>query len=265
MGKNVRWSRDKYRIAMQGDTMPGLRSVVKGFEASDGYDLRRIDEWSPSQKRRVREYYKRMHGLLAQEKIVVRPRNKGNLDALQDAFHGDVPSKQFKVAFVPYTTPKGLPGAKKGAPKIRYLESGVSVDAGAYERLFVPFNKRALVKDTQKEIRRVIDSMPGARLFFVQTGEFQTLNGESARSLTEKVIRYMSLYDGVKQLPRSSGNSGDDPRYHHWKQWLNGVVGFIFSKRLDVSRIQKQIIQGMQAAKERRKQQDKAMKRKGKR
>lgn len=261
----IKWSAAKYKIALLGDTLPGLRSTVKGFEPSDGYDLRHINEWSASKKRRVRDYYAKVHFLEAQERIVVRPRNKENLRSLQEAFHGDISSKMFKVAFVPYTSPNGLPGAKQGHPKIKYLKSGISIDAGTYERMFVPFDKKQLVKNPEVEINRVLGAMPGARLYFVQVGEFQTLNGMGPRILSEQIQKYMHLYDGVKALPRSSGNSGDHPSSHHWKYWLNGVVGFVFSKKLDIGRIQKQITQGMQAAKERRKVQDKKMKSKRKR
>lgn len=260
----IKWSDKKYKIALLGDTLPGLRSVVKGFEASDGYDLRSIETWSAARKKRVRDYYNTVHKLEAQERIVVRPRSKKNLKSLQDAFHGDVPSRMFKVAFVPYTSPKGLPGAKPRKPVIKYLKSGISIDAGAYERLFVPFDKKALVKNPEVEIKRVLGAMPGARLYFVQTGEFQTLNGMGPKILSEQVLKYMHLYDGVKALPRGSGNAGDHPHSHHWKYWLNGVVGFVFPKKLDVSAMQRQITQGMQAAKERRKAQDKKMKSKKK-
>lgn len=243
-----------------GDTLPGLRRVVKGFMPDDGYDLRHFKDWSSSKKRRVRDYYQRVHLLEAQERIIVRPRSKTNLDKLKDAFHGDIPSKQFKVAFVPYTQPKGLPGAKPHNPTIKYLKSGISINAGAYERLFVPFDKRALVQDAEGEINRVLKVMNGAKLCFVQTGEFQTLNGESPGILARRVLQYMNLYDGVKKLPSYSGNSGDHPSQHHWKYWLNGVVGFIFPKTLDINKMQKQISQGMIDAKARRKAQTDAIK-----
>lgn len=260
MSRKINWTKEKYKIALLGDQLPGLRSTIKGFEASDGYDLRRIDDWSALQKRRVRDYYKRVHFLEAQERIIVRPRSGKNLKKLIEAFHGDIPSRNFKVAFVPYTQPKGLPGAKKRAPKIRYLKQGIAIDAGAYERLFVPFDKVALTEDAESEIQRVLSEMSGAKLFFVQVGEFQTLNGKSAGLLTQQVLKFMHQYDGVKGLPRSSGNYGDAPMHHHWKYWLNGVVGYVFPKKMDINKIQKQISEGMAEAKRRREMQDKKMK-----
>lgn len=259
MTRRIHWTAEKYKLALRGDTLPGLRSVVKGFEASDGYDLRSVDSFTKSQKARIRKYYDYVHQLEAQEKIIVRPRSKTNLKKLQEAFHGDIPSRQFKAAFVPYTTPKGLPGAKPHHPKISYLAEGIAIDAGAYQRLFVPFNKKALVKNAEREIERVMSAMDGAELFFVQTGEFQTLNGTYAEDLTRKVVKYMNQYDGVKALPRSSGNAGDAPESHHWKYWLNGVVGYLFPKKLDSTKMMKQIYKGMQDAKARREVQDKKM------
>lgn len=242
-----------------GDTLPGLRAVVEGFAPADGYDIRRIEQWSTAQKRRVRDYYNRVHKLEAQERRIVFPRSKSNLRALQDAFHGDIGSRKFKAAFVPYTDPKGLPGAKHKQPRISYLKSGISIDAGPYKRLFVPFNKRALVKDAQTEIERVLESMPGSRLHFIQTGEFQTLNGMSPKILAERVLQYMNQYDGKKPLPRSSGNYGDHPKTHHYKYWLNGVVGYLFPKTIDTKQMHRRIVEGMKEAKKRRADQDKKM------
>lgn len=262
MARKIKWTKKHYAIALTGDTLPGLRSVVKNFEASDGYDIRSFASWSDSKKRRVRDYYARVHLLEAQERYVVRPRNKDNLEALQDAFHGDVGSKMFKVAFVPYTAPKQMPGAKPIVPEIKYLKRGIVIKTPSYSRNFIPFDKKALVKDAPKEIARVMDEMPQAKLFYIQTGEFQTLNSRSPRSLTELVIRYMGQYDGKTQLPRTSGNVGDSPTHHHWKYWLNGIVGYEFPEDVSEMVLASRIVKGMQDSKDRRHAQDLKMKKK---
>lgn len=255
----IRWTNEKYRIALLGDALPGLRSIVDGFMPSDGYDLRYIDSWPASKKRRIQRWYERVHLLEAQERRIVRPRSKQNLKKLIDAFHGDVPSKGFKVAFVPYVDPIGLPGAKKKKPAIRFLKSGIAVDTGAYRRMFIPFDKEALVMDTDSEMQRVFDEMPDAEVFYIQTGEFQTLNATYPEAITRKVKQWMQQYDGVSPLPRGSGNSSDDPASHHYKYWLNGVVGFEFNKRIDPHEMAKQVYKGMQAHKEKRAAQDRKM------
>lgn len=259
MTRKIKWTSEKYKLALKGDTLPGLRTVVKGFTAADGYDLRKVEEFTKSQKARIRKYYDYVHQLEAQEKIIVRPRSKTNLEKLKDAFHGDIPHGQFKVAFVPYTTPKGLPGAKPKHPKIRYLAEGISIDAGAYQRVFVPFDQKALAKNTRSEISRVMNLLGEARLFFIQAGEFQTLRPKEDNDLVETVLRYMNQYDGKKPLPRGTGNVGDDPASHHWKYWLNGVIGYIFPKKIDYMKLARKIDKGMSDAKDRREVQDKKM------
>lgn len=260
----IKWSADKYRIALQGDELPGLRSVARGFGAAEGYDLRRIDEWSSSKKRRVRDYYEKMYHLLAQEKRVVRPRTKRNLRILQDSFHGDVPSLGFNVAFVPYVDPKRLPGAKPGRTRIRYTKRGVVLKSSrGFERLYEAFDKRKLATNPNAEIKRAFKAMPEARLFFVQVGEYQTLNGVSPRTIAEKVNHWMAKYDGVSSL--SGKKKGENPENHDWRKWLNGIVGYSFSKSIDVSAMQRAISEGMKQAKAKRAEQSKVMKRKSKR
>ncbi len=265
MARKIKWTKKHYAIALTGDTLPGLRKVVKKFEASDGYDIRSFSSWTNAQKRRVRDYYARVHLLEAQERYIVRPRKKENLVALQDAFHGDVGSKIFKVAFVPYTAPKQMPGAKPIVPEIKYLKRGIVIKTPSYSRNFIPFDKRALVADPTKEIKRVIDEMPDARMFYIQTGEFQTLNDKDAPSLTKLVIRYMGQYDGKTPLPRSSGNVGDSPKHHHWKYWLNGIVGYEFPEDVSEMDLARRIVAGIADSKNRRKIQDNKMKSKRKR
>ncbi len=252
----AQWSDEKYRIALQGDELPGLRSTARGFGASDGYDLRKVDDWSPAKKRKVRDSYEKMYHLLAQSKRVVRPRSKQNLRTLQDSFHGDIPSREFKVAFVPYTDPTPLPGAKRSKPRIRYTQRGVVFDTGAYARHFEAFDKTALAKKPDAEIKRAIAQMPEAKLFFIQSGQFQTLNGKSAGLIAQQVKQYMQQYDGKTPLPRGSGNRGDSPKSHHWKYWLEGIHGYSFGKRIDIGKMQRTIVDGMKEAKARRKRQD---------
>ena len=260
------WSAEKYRIAIQGDELPGLRSTVEGFNAKDGYDLRHIDSWTPSKKRRVRDYYEKVHHLLAQEKRIVRPRNKRNLRTLQDSFHGDIASKQFKVAFVPYTDPKQLhakrSGLKSRPARIRYTKRGIVFDTGAYARHFESFDKKRLAKNSDDEVKRAIAAMPGTKLFFVQVGQFQTLNGMGPNIIRELIKKWMMQYDGRKQLPNSSGNRGDAPKHHRWQLWLEGIVGYSFPKSTDTNQMQRAITSGMKAAKARRAKQDAEIRRK---
>lgn len=259
-----KWSAADYRHALLGDGMPGLRSVGKGFAASDGYNLSNIASWTRSQKKRVQSTYWRMYGLFAQERRIVRPRTKESLRTLQESFHGDVPSGNFRVAFVPYTAPGAL-HAKKGAKpaplRVRIQKSRIVFDNGVYRKYYERFDKLKLAADTDREMQRIFDGMPGASYFFVRVGQFQTLGGKSAGLLVKQVKELMSKYDGKKPIPRGSGNYGDRPQAHKWDKWLEGVDGYAFMKRADPVSLQRQIVEGMQASKELRQDQPKALRR----
>lgn len=252
MAHKYRWTPEKYRAALVGrreDGVEGLRSLARGFEArkiqqrdskgrfshsTGGYDLRKIDEWTPQQRRRVREYFDRVEQLEGQAKLIVRPRGEGakaKLEKLHESFHGDVPSQDFKVAFIPYHEPKvTLPGAKQRRPRVRMLKEGIAIKTRRYERIFIPFDQKRLVQNPPAEIKRAAVRMPGAKLYFVQTGEYQSVNGMSLGILTRQVLQWMEQYDGERPLPQISGNKGDNPRHHHWRQWLRGLVGYVLPK-----------------------------------
>lgn len=262
------WTVEKYRSALHGDpdnNVSGLRSLARGFSAADGYDLRYIKQWTPSQKRRVRDLFKKVRELEAQPKVIVRPRSKEKLKQLQDSFHGDISSKNLKVAFIPYSDPKvRKPGAKIKKPEVRVLKEGVSIKTPYYERVFIPFNHRRLAVNPEQEIKRAAAQISGAKLYFVQNGNNQSLNGKSLRVITDQIVKWMGQYDGVKQLPRTSGNRGDNPKQHHWRKWLDGLVGYILPRRVDVLKLSRIIKEGREANKAANRKQENFMKRKRK-
>ena len=245
MARKYQWTAAKYRSILLGEShLPGLRSIMRGFDSRDGFNVRVISEWTPYQRRKVREAFHNVELLQAQPKRIVRARGE-NLERLQDAFHGDIPSKNFKVAFIPDTEPKlTLPGAKKRPPKLRILKEGISIQRANYERIFIPFSSKALVRDARAEVKRAAAQMPEAQLFFIQVGEYQSVTGKSIGLLTQMVLDWMQKYDGKKALPDSSGNKGDNPKHHHWKYWLNGLIGYRMPKRIDIRKLAKIIWAG---------------------
>jgi hypothetical protein len=248
----IKWDYAKYRAALKGDSeVPGLRSLIKGFEPEDRYNLSDFKSWTPGMRRRIRDYYDRVSALEAQERLIVRPRSPKNLDRLHGAFHGNIPSKKFKVAFVPYTTPTPLPGGKRTRPKIKYHKDGITLDVGPYSRNFAAFNKHALATDPRAEIQRVTGLMPDAKLMFVQCGEYQTLNGRDEVTIQNQILKFMEKYDGVTQFKRGSGKYGDDPAAHAWYRWLNGVVGYSYTRKISMMTMHRTILAGMAEAKKR--------------
>lgn len=266
MARKYQWSPAKYRDIVAGNRkehIEGLRNLVTGFEKSDGFDLRKPEKWTAAQRRKIRVAFKRLEILQAQPKRIVRAKGS-NLRKLQEAFHGGIPSKDFKVAFIPDTEPKAtLPGAKQAPPRVKVLKEGVSIQRKYYERVFIPFDQKRLVRDPKTEVRRAAEKIgPNAALYFVQVGEYQSLTGKSYGLIEQTILDWMQKYDGKQTLPETSGNRGDDPKHHHWKYWLNGLIGYILPKGVNYRKIGQMISKGRRAAQELARERQNFMKRK---
>ena len=151
----VKKSAEFYRLALtgardkQGELQPGLRSVARGFDAASGYDLRKISEWSPSQKARVTRYFHELDNLTAQPRKIYRPKNRANLKLAQQ-YSGHNSGFQFKVALVPYTPKKGSDTKVKITVS---KEHGLRVATKSYAKTIVPLRPRELTRDPNKEIK----------------------------------------------------------------------------------------------------------------
>lgn len=267
MSKRIVWNDKNYRALVGGKTKRGLyslRDLVTGFEASDGYDLRNVSEWTPAMKRRVRDYYHRVEKLGAQAKEPRFFKSEKKTRQVQQAFHGEVPSKNFKAAFVPTLKPRvSLPGAKVKKPKVTVTKTGVNVQTNLYNRQFVAFDPKALARDPRKEIARAAAAMPKAKLFYAQVSENQSITGMSLGILTSQILQWISQYDGKKALPRSSGNYGDSPKSHHWRRWLAGMVGFTLPKGISAVEAARRVARGMAENRELKRKRDNFLRAKG--
>jgi hypothetical protein len=255
MAKRRPWSNERYALAVKGYAdIPGLRKLVKGFESSDRYDLRKIDEWTRAMKRRVRDYDERVHLLLAQERRIVFPRDPEKIKKLQGAFHGDVASRSFKAVFVPYVAP--LSATKERTEgKISYTTTGITIDHGFNRRHLVLFDQYALAVDPEAEVMRCLAVIPNAELFYIQVNEFQTLNAGDAPNLARQVLKWVAKYDGRTELT-SGRHKGDNPAQHHYSKWMKGVVGYEFPEGIDPMEIARKIYLGMKDAKKTRHEND---------
>lgn len=256
LSKKIVWSYDKYRAALLGDEdagVEGLRTLAIGFSPADGYNLHDFDNWTRYQKEKIKKVFGYVRALEEQPKKIIRSRSKENLKVLQDSFHGDVPSKLLKVAFVPYHTPVlSKSNKKQKEPRITLFKGGVSIKTPYYKRTLVKFDPVALATDAAREIKRVIAEMPDAQQFTIQNGRQQMLGTRSARVITQTVLNLMMRYDGVKPIPHRSGNYGDKPELHHWSVWMTGLVGYELTNKTDAAKLGKLIEAGRAKNKDRR-------------
>lgn len=251
--KKAQWSYQKYRDWLLGDAennVPSLRSIFRGLDASEGFNLHDFDSWTSAQRKKIRKAIEVVDEFQSQETRMVRPRKKENLRRLQKQFH-DKEYKGLKVAFVPDIEPQiTLVGTRKLAPRIVYKKDSVVIKRKGFNRELVLFNQNRLAKDTSAELDRVKSLMPDAKLFYLKVGNHRTVNPFTNGDMENTIRKWMNQYDGVKELPRSSGNRGNHPKNHHWRDWLLGAYGIEFQRQRDIFAIAKKISAGRLKAKE---------------
>lgn len=206
----------------QGNRIPGLRNVAGGFTAADGYDFRK--PLTRARKRRIVEYWSELQRLTSQPKVIYRSRVTGNLKKAQRAVGQDT-RLQFKVAFVPFVGVAGAP-----PPKLTLKGDALIVKSGIGAQQFIPFVPRALATNSDREIKRVVAEGGPDASFAIRAGNNMIKNFYDASKIQQKVEQLMSQYDGKRDLPRRSGNKENDPRKHHWNQWLVGVEALQLKK-----------------------------------
>ncbi len=221
MARKFIWNVIKY-----AEEVRRLRPIMRGFEARNDFNLREVSTWSRGQKQKIRNAFKRVQVLQAQARVPMKAPAK-DLRQLQKAFHGGIQSKDLKVVFTPSVRPKfALDESKKAKPRVYIRDDIVWVKEAGYERALVEFDHQQLAKDARAEIARANEQMGGADLYFVQTEMYQSVNGRNLASVMTLITKWMHQYDGKRALPSGSGNSGDDPKHHHWSMWLKGLVGY---------------------------------------
>lgn len=265
MARKLSWTEKHYKAVIlgnHGSDILGLREIYTGFDAKDGYNLKNFSQWTSSQKRKVRELFKRANHLQAQAKTPRKIRGKALREA-QKAHHGNIPSKNMKVAFVPSIQPQ-LEIIKTSSDwHEEYFGWGMYQDYPNYRRWQVYFNQKALAVDAYAEIKRCADLIPKCILYFIKMGEFQSVAVKSTgiKELARMVNIYIHRYDGKKPLPASSGNRGDNPKNHKWNQWLEGLIGYEVMENIDFKILAKRIEKGRKKAQDNKKERDNYMRR----
>ena len=202
-----------------------LRGVAKGFDASEGVNLRDLREGNmPSAvKAKINRYFHEYQAITAQEKIEIRTRSPRRLEYAKRVGGMD-PKYKFKVAFVPGSAKSRVVWNEDGSLTIRERGRG-------YEKIPLMFDAVELATHTKAEVERVTTELAdaGAQRFILMAGENLRISKPvTAGALYRMVVSLMNRYDGVSALPSGSGNAGDAPGAHRWDQWMYGVMGFAF-------------------------------------
>lgn len=210
-----------------------IRPYTAGFEASDGYDARRVNEWNSAQKASVTRYFKLVKSLSAKSTYIFRPRKKSNLIAARKAT-GVNDYKKLKVAIFQ------IPSAKSKV-KITVKKSGqVSInvkkihrDILLFEDYGIPINN--IIIDPLDATDIILNETAGQYNYYtIIAGEFEVGFWESKSKgipkflfpdkIRKEIIKLVNAYNSDKFNP-------DDKNSSYYGNWLRGLTGYRFSDR----------------------------------
>lgn len=221
-----------------------IRPYTRGFSASDGYDLRKVSEWSNYRKRQIREYYELIKGLSAKSTYIYRPRNKKNLQAVKKATGTeDYPRLKVGIIQVPteYDIKTETPVPVK--PKIKISKKGrvsvkvkgtvrdiITLEDLGYSSLDVAYEPEQFIDDFLKEYGDDYNQ------YTILAGEYEAGRGQGvpafykSHRLKNEFFKLLEKYDADKD-----GCNPNDKNSHFYGNWFRGFVGYHFENGREFS------------------------------
>jgi hypothetical protein len=184
------------------------------FKAKDGYDLRKVDSWTPQQKAKVTRYFRVIAPRITGDFIVKRYRKPENITAaIQASLQERVLEGQTAAAF------NVDPGEKL---EIKIREGRASVKQGGIDRVRLPFNKAAFLEDADAEIDRVL-AATDANVFRVITGGQQQNKTLTREDVKGEIFALIMNYrpEAIRE------EHGQRP----FDEWLNGLMAYPGTKK----------------------------------
>lgn len=188
--------------------------LANGFTGKDGFDLSKIDDWTPQQKAKVTRLYKTVSRLSARPFQIYRARKPENLIKVQRAAqHHDFP-KELAVAFVPV----GRPGerAKISVKKDRVEITERQVTHTPTLWADVGLTMKDVAADPRAAVRKVIEHV-GGKYFTLLAGTTEFKRTYQAKGLEDEILRVMNAYDT------------------EWQHFLFGIQAFDMPQGRDLS------------------------------
>lgn len=217
--------------------------LADGFDAADGYDLRKFDEWTPAQKAKVTRLYNLVDELTARPFYVYRGRKPENIRLMQEvAQHEQFPS-ELKVAF--------LPSPARIKPKIRITKKReVVIKQGRITRRAVVLEDVGLTPedfaiDPKGSTEQALESIEPGKAYQIKMGKYLSKRAYSKGYLPKKVAMLVEKYGADTYDP-------DDPSSSYFGNWLKGFEVYQFERREDFDRFREQQTRSKEALKEER-------------
>lgn len=179
------------------------------FKASEGYDLRSPDKWTPQQKAKVTRYFRVIAPRITGDFVKKRYRKPENIRAAIEA------SLQERV----------LPGQKVAAfnvdpgeqIEIKIKDGRAAIKQAGVDRVKLPFNKAAFLADPDAEIDRVL-AMTDANVFRIITGGQQQNKTLTRSDVKDEIIKLIRDYH-----PENIQRAQDQRPFD---EWLNGLMAY---------------------------------------
>lgn len=210
-----------------------MGKFAKGFEASEGFDLRKIEDWTPAQKRKVTKMFALIDELTARPFTVYRARDTKRLEQVQKAAQHPYIDKNLKVAFIPVN--------RKQPVKVRINKKGqVTFKQGNVARIPINFSDYGitpadLALDTKQAVKKIVKAVPAKR-YRVQAGEFECNEMYSAGIIGSAFVGDELPEVIEKLVNKYSSENGYDPEDSNsswYGNWLFGVIGYQYESLTD--------------------------------
>lgn len=248
--------RNLYRIhpSQIAEAVKIVRRYASGFTAADGFDIRSLragKKLSRYKREKLQRYYQVIREGLARPHVIMKPRNKTRLLAVQKAAgHQDYP-KDLKVAFYPSMSDVKPVFNRKN-------EFIYAINREGLVRYEIPLDPFAYVTDPDAEIDRIIKATP-AQYFEIRNGENTLKESYTKHDLKAAIDRLtarytvitdptdyydidleMEKYELAQQMLEDADQTeidqaadamrafkfGTEVDSGHWGNWLTGVVGY---------------------------------------
>lgn len=189
----------------------GLRKVMRGFEASDGYDLRKPSSLSGGRKSavsRASDYVDKLKRRGSGEYSTVRLRgSRKRITRVLDSAQQSNYRTRAKVAFIPAA---GVAKADR--------EGNVTMTASGLSRTVVLIPASELAMDAELAIKAAVKRR--ADYYGIVAGEHEILIAETHNNIDTLIGRVLFLQH---QYSAAGGKN--------WENWLHGVVLYTATKR----------------------------------
>ena len=194
------------------------------FKPKDGYDLRRINSWTPQQKSKITRYFRVIAPRITGDFVVKRYRKAENLRAAIDASLQEKPLRgQTAAAF------SVDPGERV---EIKVVRGRATVKKQGLKQVRLMFNKNAFLVDWEKEVDRVLDETD-ANAFRVITGAFEQNKMLTRKDVKEEILKLLMDYH-----PAAIRNRKD---MREATEWLNGIAAYPGAAKKTQTQLEKMI------------------------